>query len=105
VGSEQSRRVGATVRETDHQGRRLSGLEGCEIVGQWPGREGKHPACAAPTNSSGLVPVPSSNREAKEYWPSKAPLPSVTFPLPSLSVPSQTALAVRLAMFVVSLVD
>src|SRR6266498_2056664 len=27
----------------------------------------KHPACAAPISSSGLVPVPSSNLEAKEY--------------------------------------
>jgi hypothetical protein len=27
----------------------------------------KHPACAAPINSSGFVPVPDSNLEAKEY--------------------------------------
>lgn len=27
----------------------------------------KHPACAAPINSSGFVPVPSSKRDAKEY--------------------------------------
>jgi hypothetical protein len=63
----------------------------------------KHPAWAAPINSSGFVPVPSSNRDAKEYCPSKAPLPNLTLPLPSLSVPSQTALAVRFAMRVISL--
>src|SRR5260370_32516855 len=79
----------------------------------------KHPACAAPINSSGFVPVPSSNLEAKEYWNSPlplgegsgvrarsvAPLPKLILPLPSLSVPSQTALAVRFAMRVISLDD
>jgi hypothetical protein len=30
----------------------------------------KQPACAAPISSSGLVPLPSSKRETKEYSPS-----------------------------------
>src|SRR5687767_12221309 len=56
----------------------------------------KQPACAAPTNSSGLVPAPSSKREAKVYSPSKAPLPTFIVPLPSLSVPFHTADAFRI---------
>jgi hypothetical protein len=58
----------------------------------------KHPAWAAAINSSGLVPTPSSNRDEKEYCPSKAPPPSRMFPLPSLRPPSQRAFAVRAGM-------
>src|SRR5688572_11160451 len=58
----------------------------------------KQPACAAPTSSSGLVPVPSSKREANVYAPSKAPLPTFIVPLPSLSVPFHTADALRIAI-------
>src|SRR6266542_1666448 len=58
----------------------------------------KHPAWAAAISSSGLVPVPSSNRDEKEYWPSKAPPPRRMFPLPSFRPPSQRAFAVRAGM-------
>ncbi len=58
----------------------------------------KQPACAAPMSSSGLVPSPFSNRETKEYAPSQAPLPMRIVPSPSLSVPFQTAAALRTAM-------
>src|SRR2546421_6011350 len=50
-------------------------------------------------SSSGFVPFPSSKRDENEYGPSNAPLPSFMFPLPSFSVPSQTADPVRVAMF------
>jgi hypothetical protein len=30
----------------------------------------KQPACAAAMSSSGLVPLPVSKRDLKEYWPS-----------------------------------
>src|SRR5213594_2341919 len=49
-------------------------------------------------SSSGLVPFPSSKRDENEYGPSNAPLPSFMFPLPCLSVPSHTAVPVRVAM-------
>ena len=58
----------------------------------------KHPACAAPSNSSGFVPTPVSNREANEYAPLNAPFPKSTVPLPSLRVPSQRACAFRVGM-------
>src|ERR1051326_2853477 len=41
----------------------------------------KQPAWAAPISSSGFVPGSSSKRVPKEYWPSKAPLPSDMVPL------------------------
>src|SRR5438094_7005691 len=58
----------------------------------------KQPASAAPMSSSGFVPFPSSKRDEKEYGPSNAPLPSFVVPLPCLSVPSQTADPVRVAI-------
>ena len=50
-------------------------------------------ACAAAISSSGFVPFAPSNRVAKVYGPLNAPLPARKFPLPSLSLPSQTAVA------------
>jgi hypothetical protein len=64
----------------------------------------KHPASAAPMSSSGFVPLPLSKRDRNENGPSKAPLPSFMFPLPSLSVPSQTADPVRVAIVLISFV-
>src|SRR5439155_26796971 len=58
----------------------------------------KQPAWAAPMSSSGLVPLPSSKREANEYWPSNAPEPKRIVPLPSWRLPSHWASAVRLGM-------
>src|SRR5690606_31557452 len=56
----------------------------------------KHPACAAASNSSGLVPLPSPKRVLKEYWLlSRTLLCVVIFPLPSLIEPFHTAFAVR----------
>src|SRR5215472_559308 len=57
----------------------------------------KHPAWAAPSNSSGLVADwPSSNRDLNEFGPSKAPLPTFNRPLPSARLPFQR---LSLAMF------
>src|SRR2546421_4844136 len=71
-------------------------------VGAWPARSSapdsameKQPAWAAPMSSSGFVPVPSSKRDEKEYWPSNAPLPRRIVPLPPCRPPSQRAVAVR----------
>src|SRR5262249_54281949 len=64
----------------------------------------KHPASAAPMSSSGFVPLPLSKRDRNENGPSNAPLPSFIFPLPSLSVPSQTADPVRVAIVLPPLV-
>ena len=56
----------------------------------------KHPACAAATSSSGLVPGSSAN-----LWPHvdfasvKTPLGAVMVPVPSFNVPFQTAVACR----------
>ena len=58
----------------------------------------KQPAWAAAMSSSGFVPVPSSKRDGKEYAPWKAPLPRAIVPLPSWSVPSHCAFAVRVAI-------
>src|SRR5262245_29409311 len=58
----------------------------------------KQPACAAAINSSGLVPPASSKRDAKEYFPSNAPLPSFTRPLPSRRLPFHSASDFRIAM-------
>src|SRR3546814_568804 len=60
----------------------------------------KHPACAAPISSSGLVPVPSSKRDEKEYCPSNAPLPRATLPEPLFRSPCHSARAVRVAIVV-----
>src|SRR5438445_11522154 len=52
----------------------------------------KHPACAAPMSSSGLVPGLPSNRLLKPYGYSlSAPLLVEIAPLPSLISPCQTA--------------
>ena len=54
----------------------------------------KHPACAAATNSSGLVPTPSAKRLLKEYCVLlSVVLCVVRLPLPSLPVPFHTAVA------------
>src|ERR1700735_2222394 len=54
----------------------------------------KHPACAAPINSSGFVPF--SNRVRKEYGASDStPLCVEMEPLPSFTAPVQIAVAVR----------
>src|SRR5215471_6692385 len=59
----------------------------------------KHPAWAAPSNSSGLVADwPSSNRDLNEYGPSKAPLPTFNRPLPSARLPFHSASAFRVGM-------
>src|SRR5258706_4317663 len=58
----------------------------------------KHPACAAAISSSGLVPPASSNRDANEYLPSNAPLPSFTRPLPSRRLPFHSASDFRIAI-------
>src|ERR1051325_564697 len=55
----------------------------------------KHPACAAPSSSSGFVPGADSKRGLNEYGPSKAPLPRRMLPLPLLRSPFHLALAVR----------
>src|SRR5438309_5683760 len=75
-------------------------------VGVRPAREScaasaivKHPAWAAPISSSGLVADwPSSNRDLNEYAPSKAPLPTLSRPLPSARFPFHSASAVRVGM-------
>src|SRR5713101_828644 len=75
-------------------------------VGVRPAREScavsaivKHPACAAPISSSGLVAAwPSSNRDLNEYGPSKAPLPTLSRPLPSARLPFHSASAFRVGM-------
>src|SRR6266446_5515929 len=59
----------------------------------------KHPAWAAPISSSGLVAAwPSSNRDLNEYGPSKAPLPTLSRPLPSTRLPFHSASAFRVGM-------
>src|SRR5438552_3790962 len=75
-------------------------------VGVRPAREScavsaivKHPAWAAPINSSGVVAAwPSSNRDLNEYGPSKAPLPTLSRPLPSARLPFHSASAFRVGM-------
>src|SRR5207249_10219253 len=62
----------------------------------------KQAACAAAISSSGLVPALPSNRVANEYGPLKAPLPALNVPLPSLSFPSHTAIALLVGMEVSS---
>src|SRR5213593_2309783 len=59
----------------------------------------KHPAWAAPINSSGLVAVwPSSNRDLNEYGPSRAPLPTLSRPLPSARLHFHSASSFRVGM-------
>src|SRR5207249_3096846 len=56
----------------------------------------KQPACAAASNSSGLVPVPFSNRALKEYGVCRStPLSVETVPLPSFNPPCHTAEPLR----------
>lgn len=56
----------------------------------------KQPAWAAAMSSSGLVPMPSANRELNEYWVlSRTVLWVVKVPFPSLPEPFQTAVAFR----------
>src|SRR5262245_47009413 len=56
----------------------------------------KQPAWAAAINSSGLVSTPSPKRERNEYGVLFSTLLCVAIvPFPSLSVPCQTAVAVR----------
>jgi hypothetical protein len=58
----------------------------------------KQPACAAPTNSSGFVPLPVAKREAWVKGPSNAPSPTFMVPAPSFNVPFHSADDVRTAM-------
>src|SRR5882672_4709081 len=56
----------------------------------------KQPACAAASNSSGLVPTPFSNRVLKEYCVCfRTPLSVEIEPFPSFKPPCQTADALR----------
>src|SRR5215475_13517394 len=56
----------------------------------------KQPACAAASNSSGLVPTPFSNRVLKEYCVCfRTPLSVEMAPLPVFKSPCQTADALR----------
>src|SRR6185503_10703291 len=58
----------------------------------------KHAACAAAISSSGLVPSPSSKRDANEYAPLKTPSPTVRSPSPPLRSPRHSALPLRVAI-------
>src|SRR6187549_2319139 len=52
----------------------------------------KHPACAAAISSSGLVPLPSSNRVLNEYCVlANTPLSDEIVPLPSFRPPFHSA--------------
>ena len=56
----------------------------------------KQPACTAASSSSGLVPAPFSNRVPNEYCASCTEVLSVNNdPLPLLTSPRQTAVALR----------
>src|SRR5882762_11625973 len=60
----------------------------------------KQPACAAASNSSGLVPTPFSNRVLKEYCVClRTPLSVEMAPLPVFRSPCHTALALRCMIF------
>src|SRR5258708_18906695 len=60
----------------------------------------KQPACAAARSSSGLVPMPLSKREWKEYGVCLRTLLSVErVPLPAFRSPCQTADALRCMIF------
>src|ERR1700757_1668726 len=60
----------------------------------------KQLACAAASSSSGLVPMPLSNREWKEYGVCFRTLLSVErVPLPAFRSPCQTADALRCMIF------
>ena len=60
----------------------------------------KQPACAAAISSSGFVPGAFSNRVVNEYWVLfRTPPGAEIVPLPSLSPPFQTALALRCMLF------
>src|SRR2546422_8622416 len=58
----------------------------------------KQPACAAASSSSGFDPFLPSKRVPKLNEPLNAPLCALKLPLPSLSLPSQTATALLVAM-------
>src|SRR5262245_11315619 len=59
----------------------------------------KHPACAAPISSSGLVAGwPSSKRDLNVYGPSNAPLPTAIRPLPCARFPFHSASALCVGM-------
>src|SRR5438874_11763188 len=100
--------VARSMREILHP---ESPLSKCTVAlvriscGLWPACESplakameKQPACAAPINSSGLVPGPSSIRLLNEYDPSKAPLPSRIVPDPSCNDRCHLASAVRIGI-------
>ncbi len=61
----------------------------------------KHPACAAASSSSGFEPFLPSKRVPKLNEPLNVPLCALKLPLPSLSLPSQTATALLVAIRVV----
>src|SRR3984893_5443212 len=97
--------VARSMREIPHP---CSPLSKCTLAlvriscGLWPAEERplakaieKQPACAAPINSSGLVPAPSSIRLLNEYAPSKEPLASRIVPDPACSERSHLASAGR----------
>jgi hypothetical protein len=77
---------------------RLSGVK--PAVVNWPERAiAKQPEWAAAMSSSGFVPGALSKRMLNEYGVFlRAPPGAVSVPLPSLMVPFQTAVAVRLNM-------
>src|SRR5882762_4392924 len=58
----------------------------------------KQPACAAASSSSGFDPFLPSKRVPKLNEPLNCPLCALKLPLPSLSLPSQTATALLVAM-------
>src|SRR5438093_2990205 len=58
----------------------------------------KQPACAAASSSSGFDPFLPSKRVPKLNEPLNAPLCALKLPFPSLSLPSQTATALLVAM-------
>src|SRR6266571_463343 len=58
----------------------------------------KQPACAAASSSSGFDPFLPSKRVPKLNEPLNTPLCALKLPLPSLSLPSQTATALLVAM-------
>src|SRR5437867_4070573 len=74
-------------------------------VGGWPAFSRpaesallKQPACAAASSSSGFDPFLPSRRVPKLSEPLNTPLCALKLPLPSLSLPSQTATALLVAM-------
>src|ERR1700679_1494240 len=67
-----------------------------EVGGEGLSPMGNKPAWSSAISSSGLVPIPFSNRVPNEYWLSfNTPLWVEIVPLPSFRPPCHTALAVR----------